>query len=59
MPEVLYQSLREFLKANAFQDSKCMHSEVRIGERGQMKSDNQALLVTMDKFHNILQSVFR
>ena len=34
-----------------------MHSEVRRGERGQMKSDRQALLIIMDKFHAVLQSV--
>ena len=35
-----------------------MHSEVRRGEIGQMKSDSQALLIKMDEFHVILESVF-
>ena len=56
---VLYQSLCEFLKA----EGQClsgfqMHSEVKRGERGQMKSDSQASLITMDKFHVILQCIW-
>ena len=35
-----------------------MHAEVRRGERGHMKSDSQALLITMDKLYVILHNVF-